>query len=148
MPTPEEQLTAAARTRFSNYLQLAASAGEANAWEALLEGFIELQRQRMGPFLTRPTLAEGFRAAIPFFKEAGMEMEAVDISNNGIDAVLEIQRRCPYIEIAREFELDPPCHVICEMDLEASRRAFPGLKSRILARQALASPVCIFMYER
>jgi hypothetical protein len=77
-----------------------------------------------------------------------MEMEVVDISNRGIDAALEIQKVCPYLEVGKEYGFDTPCHVICEMDMEASHRAFPEMKGEILCRQALGSPVCIFKYER
>ncbi|NTW11544.1 MAG: transcriptional regulator, partial [Chlorobiaceae bacterium] len=60
----------------------------------------------------------------------------------------EIQKVCPYLEVCKEFGFDTPCHVICELDMEASHRAFPEMKGEILTRQALGSPVCIFKYER
>jgi hypothetical protein len=114
----------------------------------MLEGFPELQKQRMGPLLALPTLIEGFRQSIPIFNTIGMEMEAVDISNRGVDAALEIQKVCPYLEVCKEFGFDIPCHVICELDMDATRRAFPEMQGEILCRQALGSPVCIFKYER
>ncbi len=60
----------------------------------------------------------------------------------------ELQKQCPYLEVCREYGFETPCGVICEMDIEASRRAFPEMKGEILCRQALGSPVCIFKYER
>ncbi len=137
-----------ARKKFIRFRELLDQSGEEKAWESMLEGVPGLQQQRMGPFLARQTLAEGFIAAIPFFNAAGMEMSVVDISNNNIDAALEIQRICPWLDLPREYGFEIPCHVICELDMEASRRAFPGLKGEILCRQALGAPVCIFMYER
>ncbi|NTW51661.1 MAG: transcriptional regulator [Chlorobiaceae bacterium] len=134
--------------KFSKFRELTAQEGEEKAWETMLEGFPELQKQRMGPLLALPTLIEGFRLAIPTFNAIGMEMEAIDISNNGIDAALEIQKVCPYLEVSRDYGFDTPCHVICELDMEASHRAFPEMKGEILCRQALGSPVCIFKYER
>jgi hypothetical protein len=59
-----------------------------------------------------------------------------------------IQKVCPYLDAGKEFGFDIPCHVICELDMEASRRAFPEMKGEILSRQALGSPVRIFKYER
>lgn len=148
MQDARNQVIEAARKKFSRYLELVGQVGEEHAWETMLEGFPELQQQRMGPLLALPTLIEGFRLAIPAFNSIGMEMEAVDISNGGIDAALEIQKVCPYLDVCREFGIDIPCHVICELDMEATHRAFPEMKGEILARQAFGSPVCIFKYER
>ncbi|MBM3163125.1 MAG: transcriptional regulator [Chlorobi bacterium] len=142
------ELTEAARKKFSQFRALNLEHGEAVAWETMLEGFPELQKQRMGTLLALPTLFEGFRAAVPYFSAIGMEMDVLDISNRGVDAVLEIQRFCPYLEVCREYGFETPCHIICEMDMEASHRAFPDMKGEILSRQAFGSPVCIFKYER
>lgn len=148
MQNAQSELLEAARKKFSKFRGLRAEYGEEQAWETMLIGFPELQKQRMGPLLALPTLIEGFRQSIPIFNTIGMEMEAVDISNRGIDAALEIQKVCPYLEVCKEFGFDIPCHVICELDMDATRRAFPEMKGEILSRQALGSPVCIFKYER
>lgn len=141
-------LLESARKKFSRYKELLAEYGEEITWETMLQGFPEIQKERMGPLLALPTLIDGFTKSIPIFNSIGMDMQAVDISNRGIDAALEIQKVCPYLEVCSEFGFDTPCHVICELDMEASRRAFPEMKGEILARQALGSPVCIFKYER
>jgi hypothetical protein len=148
MQNAKTELIESARKKFARYKKLIEQLGEAAAWEAMLEGFPEIQKQRMGPLLARPTLAEAFREAIPQFRSIGMEMDVVDISNRGIDAVLEIQRVCPWLEVCRESGFETPCHVICELDMAATRRAFPEMKGEILSRQAYGSPVCIFKYER
>ncbi|NTW69287.1 MAG: L-2-amino-thiazoline-4-carboxylic acid hydrolase [Chlorobiaceae bacterium] len=148
MQNANSELLESARKKFSKFRELKSEFGEDKAWETMLEGFPELQKQRMGPLLALPTLIEGFLKSIPIFNAIGMDMVAVDISNLGIDAALEIQRVCPYLEAGKEFGFDTPCHVICELDMEASRRAFPEMKGEILCRQALGSPVCIFKYER
>lgn len=148
MQNAKPELLDAARKKFSQFRELSATCGEDAAWNTMLEGFPELQKKRMGPLLALPSLAEGFTAAMPYFRAIGMEMAVVDISNRGIDAALEIQRFCPYLDVCREYGFDTPCHVICEMDMEASRRAFPDLKGEILCRQAMGCPVCIFKYER
>jgi len=137
-----------ARKKFARFRELSEQQGPEMAWENMLEGFPERQKERMGPLLASPTLAEGFRLAVPAFASIGMDMEVVDISNRGVDAVLEIQKFCPYLDICREYGYDTPCHVVCEMDIEASRRAFPEMKGEILCRQAFGCPVCIFKYER
>ncbi len=148
MQNTNQELIDAARKKFARFRELSTEYGEEQAWETMLKGFPELQKQRMGPLLAKPTLIEGFKQAIPYFNAMGMEMEAVDISNKGIDAALEIQKQCPYLEVCKEYGFETPCHVICEMDVEASHRAFPEMKGEILCRQALGSAVCIFKYER
>lgn len=148
MQNKKSELIEVARKKFARFRELRAQFGEEQAWETMLEGFPELQKQRMGPLLALPTLIEGFMQSIPIFNTIGMDMQAVDISNRGIDAALEIQKVCPYLEVCKEYGYETPCHVICELDMEASHRAFPEMKGEILARQALGSPVCIFKYER
>jgi len=139
---------AATRQTFATYRKLAEETSPDRAWQKMLEGYPERQKQRMTPFLSWPTLAEGFASSIPFFARVGMQMTVVDISNRGMDAVLEIQRYCPYLQISREQGQATPCHVMCEMDVEATRRAFPEMKGTILSRQATGDCVCLFRYER
>jgi predicted ArsR family transcriptional regulator len=78
----------------------------------------------------------------------GMEMDVVDISTPSTDAVLEVQRTCPVLDVCAEYGFARPCHVICEMDVEATRRAFPEIKGEILCTQADGACVCLFKYER
>ena len=47
----------------------------------------------------------------------------------------------------RDFGIDKPCRLVCEMDVEATKAAF-GMKGKILARLADGDCVCIFKYER
>ena len=148
MNSDTDAFLAATRQTFATYEALSATTGPDRAWQTMLEGYPERQRQRMTPFLSRPTLAEGFTSSIPFFERIGMKMSVVDISNRGVDAVLEIQRYCPYLQIGKEHRQATPCHVMCEMDVEATRRAFPDMKGTILSRQATGDCVCLFRYER
>ena len=148
MDADPKAFLAASREKFSTFKALSESLGPDRAWEKSLEGFPEKQKLRMTPFLSLPTLAEGFTRAIPFFNAAGMDMQVVDISNRGRDAVLEIQKRCPYLDVCKESGFATPCHVVCEMDVEATRRAFPGMNGEILSRQAFGASVCLFKYER
>ncbi len=139
---------AATHETFATYKKLSDATGPDAAWQTMLEGYPERQKQRMTPFLSRPTLLEGFTISIPFFERIGMKMSVVDISNHGVDAVLEIQRYCPYLQLCQEHGQATPCHVMCEMDVEATRRAFPEMKGTILSRQATGDCVCLFRYER
>ncbi len=144
----KESLATTSREKFSTFKSLSQTLGPERAWEKMLEGFPEQQKLQMSPFLSLPTLAEGFTRAIPFFNGAGMDMQVVDISNRGRDSVLEIQKLCPYLDVCKESGFATPCHVICEMHVEGIRRAFPEMTGEILSRQAFGASVCLFKYER
>lgn len=150
MENVNTELIEAGKEKFLRFRELVSLYGEDMAIKTMLDrdGLPELQKKRMGPFLCLPSLAEGFLAALPFFNAIGMKMEVVDISNQGIDAVLEIQRFCPWLELSKEFGFETPCRMICEMDMMASAKVFPELKGVILCRIAEGSSVCIFKYER
>jgi predicted ArsR family transcriptional regulator len=136
------------RQKFERFKQLMTQGDEKLAWERMLEGYPERQRKQMGAFIETATLARGFRQAIPAFHKMGMEMEVVDISTPTTDAVLEVQRTCPVLNMCSEYGFERPCHVICEMDMEATRRAFPEMTGEILCTQADGACVCVFKYER
>ena len=136
------------RSKFDTFVRLSEEMGERRAWDKMLEGYPERQKKHMGPLIENSTLAEGFTKAIPLFKQMGMEMEVLDISTQGVDAALEVQRNCPALSLCKEYGLSRPCRVICEMDIEATRRAFPGMNGEILSRQAAGACVCVFKYER
>lgn len=138
----------AAHKKFTRFKALSEESGPDQAWETMLEGLPQQQQRRMAPFIAESTLAEGFTRAIPFFKSVGMKMAVVDLSNGDTDAALEIQRYCPYLDISKTHGYETPCHVICEQDLEATRRAFPDIRGEILCSQAFGSCVCMFKYER
>ena len=50
--------------------------------------------------------------------------------------------------LASEYGFEKPCPLICELDVRATREAFPGMKGKILCAQADGDNVCIFKYER
>jgi predicted ArsR family transcriptional regulator len=136
------------RQKFETFNHLAAQGGDQFAWEKMLEGYPERQKKRMGPYIEAASLAAGFRNAIPAFRQMGMEMEIIDISTSSVDAALELQRKCPFLNLAAEYGFTRPCHMICEMDVEATRRAFPEITGEILCTQADGACVCVFKYER
>jgi predicted ArsR family transcriptional regulator len=136
------------RQKFETYRKIMDEEGEQKAWDTLFEGYPERQKQNMGQFIDNDTLANGFTKAIPFYKQIGMDMAVVDISNNGMDAVLEVQRVCPVMEVAKEYGFDKPCKVICEMDVEATKKGFGNMSGGIIASIADGDCVCLFKYER
>jgi predicted ArsR family transcriptional regulator len=136
------------RQKFARFGKLVADMSEERAWEKMLEGYPERQKKQMGAFIERATLAQGFTKALPLFKQMGMDMQVFDISTPYVDAVLEVQRRCPVLSLCQEYGFSKPCRVICELDVEATRRAFPEMRGEILSRQADGACVCIFKYER
>ncbi len=138
------------RKKFETYKKMAEEENEQKAWDVLFQGYPERQREHMGAFILNDTLANGFTKAIPIYKQIGMEMEVHDISNNDMDGVIEVQKVCPVLEIAKEYGFKKPCPVICEMDVAATKEAFKdqGMKGSILCAQADGDCVCIFKYER
>ncbi|MGK7915726.1 MAG: L-2-amino-thiazoline-4-carboxylic acid hydrolase [Prochloraceae cyanobacterium] len=143
-----KETTQLLRQRFERFAQLRAKYGTAKALEMMRDGQTERQKQLMSPFITGVSLAEGFRRSIPIFEQLGMKMEVVDISNQGKDAVLEIQRVCPYRALALEFGLATPCQITCALDVAAINQAFPEMKGKILSQLVEGDCVCIFKYER
>ena len=144
----QSQAVAMFRKKFEMYKKIMDEKGEAKAWEELFKGYPERQKQNLGKFIDNASLAEGFSKSVEMYKQFGMEMQVVDISNRGMDGVLEIQRVCPVLTVSKEYGFEKPCHIICEMDVEATKKAFPGTSGEILARQADGACVCIFKYER
>lgn len=134
--------------RFAAFKKLADEIGEDAAFEKMMKAYPEQQKAFMGAFIDNTTLAKGFTDATPIFRIMGFTMDVVDISQEGTDAVLEIQRVCPVLSLAKEYGLESPCRVLCEMEQEATRKAFPGMKAAILSRQAAGDCVCVFKYER
>jgi predicted ArsR family transcriptional regulator len=141
------------RKKFELYRKILDESGEKKAWDALFDGYPERQRKNMGAYIAKHnSLAEAFTEAVAIYKQIGMEMQVVDISNNNMDAVLEIQRVCPALKfnLHGEFGFEKPCRVICEMDVAATNQAFADMhmKGSILCAQAEGSCVCMFKYER
>jgi predicted ArsR family transcriptional regulator len=136
------------RKRFVRYKKLIEELGEEQAYEAMLEKYPQQQKALMGTFIDHASLAEGFTKAIPLLGLMGFQTEIIDVSQNGIDATLEIQKVCPFLGLDQEYGFKTPCRLFCEMEQEAARRAFPGLKAEILSKKAEGACVCVFKYER
>src|SRR4051794_16522775 len=145
--------TTSARTRFKNklqtYLDLVETAGEDAAFEAALEGYPERQKAQIGALIDDADLAAGLTKAVPMLAAMGIEMDIVDVSNDGVDAALEILKTCPCLEASEACGLPEPTSSLCRLDVEASRRAFPGMNVSALSRRVdEGACVCVFKYER
>jgi L-2-amino-thiazoline-4-carboxylic acid hydrolase-like protein len=136
------------KKKFETYRKLLDESGEKKACDTLYEGYPERQRKNMGMLIDNTTLAAGFTKGIPLYKKMGMDMEVIDISTDKVDAVIEVQRSCPALSLCKEYGFDKPCHVICEMDVAATKAAFPDMEGGILGRMADGECVCLFKYER
>jgi hypothetical protein len=141
------------RKKFEIYRKVLDEADDKKAWDTLFAGYPERQRQHMGAIIEKhDTLAEAFNSAVPQYKLLGMDMQVVDISNDGKDAVLEIQRTCPALQfnMHKDFGFEKPCRIICEMDVAATNAAFADMDMHgsILTSQVDGSCVCMFKYER
>ena len=136
------------RKKFEDYRNITLSEGPQEAHDFLMKGYAERQKKSLGPYIENNSLYEGFKKAIPVYAQLGMVMEAVDISENGMDAVIEVHHVCPFMDMAKEFGFDRPCPVICDLDIEATIEAFEGFRGKTISCKADGDCVCIFKYER
>ena len=138
------------RERLERYLRLSVERGPDAAREQLLEGYAEIQRAKMGPLIDGVPLIDGFTKAVPLFASIGVREEVVDISDETTDAVLEIALTCMCRNAYADAGLDPAAArpVLCELDFEASRRAFPEMSVGAECRQADGAELCVFRYAR
>ena len=67
------------KKKFETYKKIMDDDGEQKAWDTLMEGYTERQKQNMGSFIDNDTLANGFTKAITFYKQIGMDMDVHDI---------------------------------------------------------------------
>ncbi len=93
------------RKKFDDYRQIVISEGPQEAHDFLMKGYAERQKKSLGPYIENNSLYEGFKKAIPVYAQLGMVMDAVDISNNGMDAVIEVHRVCPFMDMAKAVRI-------------------------------------------
>lgn len=149
-PGKQQAFRATQRDRLERYLRLADEIGPDAAREELLRGYPELQRAKMGPLIEGVPLIEGFRKAVGRFAAIGVREEVVDISGPDRDAVLEIALTCMCRNAYADAGHDPADArpVLCDLDFEASRRAFPEMSVGAECRQAEGAQLCVFRYSR
>jgi predicted ArsR family transcriptional regulator len=136
------------RKKFATYKTVLDKDGPQAAWDALMEGYPERQRNNMGPLIDNMSLHQAFEKAIPIYASFGMRMTAMDISNRGLDAVLETHTVCPFMDMASELGLERPCPVVCDMDVAATDAAFDDITGKVLTRLTDGDAVCMFTYSR
>jgi hypothetical protein len=130
------------------YLELRDEHGPDRAREMALAGMPQRQAARLGPALAAPTLADGLGPAVPALAAIGLRVEFLDISTPEEDAAVEIMLDCSCRAAAAELGRETIEPVLCELELEAARRAFPDFGIRTLARQADGRHVCAFRFSR
>jgi hypothetical protein len=86
--------------------------------------------------------------AIPGLDAIGISTEFVDVSTGDEDAALEVMLTCSCLAAAAELGLPRAEPVVCELDLAATERAFPGLNVATLSRQTDGKKVCVFRFSR
>ncbi|GAA4236710.1 hypothetical protein GCM10022254_47050 [Actinomadura meridiana] len=133
-----------------HYRELRAELGSDRAREAMVEPQTEKQAARLGPAVEADSLAEGMARALPWLEAAGLVHEVVDDSRPGEDAAIEIALTCTCVTAAEDLGLgaDDTEPLLCDLELEATRRAFPRLRVQPLARRAEGDRVCVFRYSR
>lgn len=136
--------------RLRRYHELRERLGPERAREAMLEGFPEKQAARLGPALKEADLARGLARALPWLEAVGLVHEIVDDSRPGEDAALEIAFTCTCTTAAAGIGIAPERAepLLCDLELEATRRAFPELDVRALAHRTEGKRVCVFRYRR
>lgn len=136
------------KARLARYLSLREEVGEEQAVEALLEGYPEQQRRLMGPYIDRKSLAEGFTEVRDLFVELGIREEIVDVSTPGQDAAIEVLTTCMCCEACDEAGVSEATPLLCELDFEATRRAFPDIAVEVHHRMVDGAFACVFRYSR
>jgi hypothetical protein len=136
------------RDRVQRYLALRKTHGHTCAVETLLEGYPERQRKRMGPLIEGVPLAEGIARALPGFTTIGIHEDVIDISTPDTDAALELLLTCMCHNVANKIGLSEAEPILCDLDFEASRRAFPEMSICPLRRQVDGDLICVFRYSR
>jgi predicted ArsR family transcriptional regulator len=136
------------RGRFAQYLSLREEVGDRQAFESVLEGYPEQQRRLMGPYIESTSLAAGFREVRDLFAELGIREEIVDVSTGDEDAAIEVLTTCMCQEASEAIGLTEPSPFLCELDFEATRRAFPGMTIDVHHRMVDGAFACVFRYSR
>lgn len=134
--------------RLARFLRLRDEIGDEAARETLLEGYPERQRANMGPLISGVPLIRGFERARPLFATMGVRQETVDTSDEHTDSVLEINVTCMCADACAAVGAPEQSPVLCELDFEATRRAFPEMRVEALRRVVEGANACIFRYSR
>jgi hypothetical protein len=147
-PMDEAEFREMMSTRMAHYLQRRAEIGHEAAFEELLIGYPELQKKLIGPRITNQSLSTGFSSGKSAFAKLGLIDDFVDISTNDTDAVIETLLTCMCENAMSDCGVTEPCSVLCALDQEAARRAFPEMQIQQLRKKVDGAPLCIFHWAR
>jgi hypothetical protein len=145
---PSERMRQLLGEQLRQFLALRAEHGPDRAREIALAGLPERQSARLGPLLQNPKLAHGLAQAAPALAEIGILTEFIDVSTADEDAAVEVMLTCTCLAAAAELGQQAAEPVICDLDVEATRRAFPDLRISTLARQTDERRICAFRLSR
>lgn len=134
--------------RLAHYLQRRDQIGHEAAFEELLLGYPELQKRLIGPRIANQSLSEGFSSGKTAFEKLGLIDDFIDVSTDAIDAVIETLLTCMCENAMKDCGVTEPCSVLCALDQEAARRAFPEMQIQQLRKKVDGAPLCIFYWAR
>lgn len=144
----EQQFRDRQRDRLERYLRLREEIGDSPARETLLQGYAEQQRMLMGPYIDNNSLADGFSQVRDLFADMGIREEIVDVSSPGEDAAIEVLTVCMCRNASEDLGVSEPSSVLCELDFEATCRAFPEITVDVHHRMVAGAFACVFRYSR
>ena len=147
-PMNEAEFREMMQKRLAHYLRRRDEIGHEAAFEELLVGYPELQKKLIGPRIADQSLSEGFSSGKAAFAKLGLIDDFIDISANEIDAVIETLLTCMCENAMKDCEVIEPCSVLCALDQEAARRAFPEMQIQQLRKKVEGAPLCVFYWAR
>lgn len=147
-PMNEAEFREMMSTRMAHYLQRRTEIGHEAAFEELLIGYPELQKKLIGPRIANQSLSAGFSSGKTAFAKLGLIDDFVDISTNETDAVIETLLTCMCENAMNDCGVTEPCSVLCALDQEAARRAFPEMQIQQFRKKVDGAPLCIFHWAR
>lgn len=147
-PMNEEEFREMMRKRLAHYLRRRDEIGHEAAFEELLAGYPELQKKLIGPRIAGQSLSEGFSSGRAAFARLGLIDDFIDISTTETDAVIETLLTCMCENAMRDCGITEPCSVLCALDQEAARRAFPEMQIQQLRKKVDGAPLCVFHWAR
>lgn len=147
-PANEAEFREMMSKRMAHYLQRRAEIGHEAAFEELLTGYPELQKRLIGPRIANQSLHEGFSSGKTAFAKLGLIDDFIDVSTSERDAVIETLLTCMCENAMHDCGVSEPCSVLCALDQEAARRAFPEMQIQQLRKKVEGAPLCVFFWAR
>ncbi|HEU5377647.1 MAG TPA: hypothetical protein VFV38_19660 [Ktedonobacteraceae bacterium] len=147
-PRNEAEFREMMHKRLAHYLQRRDEIGHEAAFEELLVGYPELQKKLIGPRIANQSLHDGFSSGKTAFAQLGLIDDFIDISTSEFDAVIETLLTCMCENAMNDCGTTEPCSVLCALDQEAARRAFPEMEIQQLRKKVDGAPLCVFYWAR